>query len=82
MAILANDVGLKCRAVAYGGDIAQVNDRAVDLLDWDHAQLVKGARSRVRANVVFFSPDLCSPGRHDDVLRIECGQDVTWGDAL
>ena len=58
MSILANNVGLNLKAIAYRGNVAHVNHRAVYLLDGDIVQFRYGARSHIIKNVVLALADL------------------------
>ena len=51
----------KAAAIADRRYIAQVKGRTVHLFDRNHAQLVERPRSRIRANVVFFTPIFAVP---------------------
>ncbi len=58
-------------AVADVGDVADVNRRAVDLLDREVVQSVEDVGAAVQPDVVFAVADLLRAGGEDDVLRVE-----------
>ena len=82
VAVLAHHVGLECIAAADRGHVADIDNRAIDLLDRQHAKLVDGVRCGVGADVVFHRADLRGSGRQDHVLRVQGGQQVAGRNAL
>src|SRR5260370_31757150 len=59
MPILANDVGLHLKAIAYGGDIAHVDHRSIYLLDVDVVHFLDRVSIYVVEHVVLALSDLC-----------------------
>src|SRR5262249_39943822 len=69
-------------AVAYAGNIPQVDGRAIHLFQRDISQFLNGAWRAVRANVILRLADLDRSGGHHYVLLIDRVQQITWGDAF
>src|SRR5260370_32549631 len=76
MPILANNVGLHLKAIAYGGNIAHVDHRSIYLLDGDVIQFLDCVRSYVVENVVLTLSDLCGAGGQHHALRRQRPQNI------
>ena len=76
-AVLPHDVGLRRKAVADVGDVADVDDRAVDYLDRQVVELVRrSAGCRSCAMSYSSGADLRRAGGQDQVLRADGVDDV------
>ena len=69
VAVDVNDVGLRRVAVAHGGDVADIDHRAVDGLDRQAAEVFHLQWGVVELDDVFELTDLLRSGRRDQVLR-------------
>jgi hypothetical protein len=76
VAVDMDDVGLRRVAVADGGDVADIDHRAVDGLDRQVAEFLDLQRRVVQVDGVFEVADLLGADRRDQVLRGERIGDV------
>ena len=82
LAVDVDDIGLRRAAVMHVGDVAHVDDRAIDGLD---RQIVEGGdrgRRIVQIHRVFELADLLGADRGDQVLDRQGVDDVVRGDAV
>ncbi|MEH2584734.1 hypothetical protein V1281_006629 [Nitrobacteraceae bacterium AZCC 2161] len=69
VAIDVNDVGLRRIAVAHGGDVADIDHRAIDAADRQIAELIDLQRRVVEIDGVFEAADLLGADGRDQILR-------------
>src|SRR3954451_20490119 len=81
VAVDVNDVGLRRIAVPDGGDVADIDHRAVDRLDWQVAKLFHLERRVVELDVVFELADLLGAYGGNQILRCQRVGDVLPGQA-
>src|SRR5262249_6822013 len=80
-AVAADDVGLYRVAVAYVGDVLDVDRNAVDRLDRDVVEGRDQVGAAVELDVVLGGPHLRGAGRDDEVLVGDRGADIVGGQA-
>ena len=69
--ILRDNVGLHREAIAHLGDVADVNHRAVHLLDRQIVQDLQDLGAGVEPHIVFAVADLLCAGWEDDILHVD-----------
>ncbi len=75
-AILADNIGLDGETVANMGDVADVNHRAVYLLDRDVVKRGDRVRAAVESDDEFALPDFGCASRQSQILRVDRVADV------
>ena len=71
LAVHADNVGLRGKAIAYMGDVADVDDGPVDRLDGKVVELIDHGRRGVGLHGVLEPVNLHGSGRSNEVLRID-----------
>ena len=78
----AHEVGLRRRALMHVGDVAHVDDGAVDLLDRQIVDLLEHRRTGIERDVPVEFADLLVAGRQDQVLHRDGVDDVVGRDVV
>ena len=78
----AHDIGLRRRALMHVGDVAHVDDRAVDLLHRQIVDLLEQDRAGIERDVPVELADLLVAGRQDQVLHRDGVDDVVGRDVV
>ncbi len=81
-AVDAHQVGLRRRAVVHVGDVAHVDDRAVDLLHRQVVDPLEHDRAGIERDVPVELADLLVAGRQDQVLHRDGVDDVVGRNAV